>query len=425
MTWKPFITGLVAATFMQAAMAQDTYNPEIQFVESLFQEAMQYREDGQIYKSIQLFETIIKQQPDLNRARLELAVAYHMSRRYEHAKEQLTQVLNNPDTPETVKLSITAYLAQLSSDIKSSKNRSTSSYYLSAGLFTDSNINLGPDDRSLTQLSSSAFEEDGSGAQLALSFAHRSRGRELLEVGDSLLDFEWLSQATLYNKAYGSGESDFNLGVISLNTGPALFSKKSWRAALNFKLDKVYFGNKPYAEYLGINPVFTLNATDNMEITVANTTTKRTHEKEADQGLDGSQTNWDINISQFYHRKQIGIQAGFKHHDNGASANKLHFTGGEVYIGGQLPVWKNARAYLTLSSRDYHYQAPDGIESTTLKRKETERLVIMGVSHDFRSGALKSWSVNAQYSYRDNESNIDAFSYDRGILELNLRRYFL
>ena len=125
-------TCLCTALLLPPAFAEDAIDPE-----ALFNEAMSYRQDGELFKSIEIFESILSNQPSLNRARLELAVSYHLTRRYQDAKEELTRVLNDPETPDGVKLSITAYLAQLSGDIKTAEQRSTSSMYISAGIFTD------------------------------------------------------------------------------------------------------------------------------------------------------------------------------------------------------------------------------------------------------------------------------------------------
>ena len=405
----------------QQSFAAETIDPE-----ALFEEAMQYREDGELFRSIEIFETILSNQPDLNRARLELAVSYHLTRRYDEAKAELTKVLNNADTPEAVKLSITAYLAQLSGDIKESSNRSKSSIYLSAGLFTDSNINLGPDSIIAKDLEdTTSAEKNSTGTQVLLSFSNRSRASKPLNIGGGAIDFEWLTQGTAYNKSHvgDSEDSDFNLSVLSLSTGPALVNAKSWRAALNFKFDKLFFGNSPYAFYSGINPLFTYSFSNELEVTFENITTIKEYSDESlDNTLKGTSTSWGLDVAKFYTSSSIGIQAGAKYHDNGAEAAARHYTGAEFYLGGQMPAWKNARAYITISSRKYSYE---GIEvGETDKRDETENLLSLGTNHNFKSGDLKSWTLNAQVTYTDNDSNFDAFKYDRSALEVNMRRYF-
>lgn len=409
---------LYASAAIQPVLANESLDPD-----SLFQQAMKYRQNGELFKAIEIFETILSNQPDLNRARLELAVSYHLTRRFNEARQQLIQVLNAPDTPEKVKIAITAYLAQLDSDIKSTAKRSSSSIYLSVGALTDSNINLSPD-------LPSASEESASGAQAMFSYSNRSRASQPFNLNDQSVDFEWLSQLTAYTKAYASGKSDFNFSNLSINTGPALIAQKSWRTALNFKLDKVYFGNEAYAKHVGINPFFTYSLRPDFEITLENYTTSRDYDQQQDQGLTGTATSWSLDFAKFYSKQSIGLQAGFKYHDNGAKSGILHYSGAEVYLGGQVPAWDDARAYLTFSSRDYRYKSIDTLGGFTAKRDETELLAVLGLSHNFRKGALRSWTLNAEYTFTDNDTNTQgdpgqtAFIFDRSTFELNMRRYF-
>lgn len=414
---------LVSACICSALLTSSAYAEDALDPETLFNDAMRYRQDGELFKSIEVFETILSNQPGLNRARLELAISYHLTRRYEDARDQLTEVLNDPETPDTVKLSITAYLAQLAGDIKTSAERSTSSMYISAGLFTDSNINLGPG-KNVTGVTPESLENSGSGGQFMFSYSHRSRASQAIHIAKTIVDFEWLTQASAYSKAYASGDSEFNLSVLTLNTGPALIAEEKWRAAFNFKLDKLVFGKEDYATYVGINPLFTYNIMKDLEITFENSTTAREYDKPTDNGLTGTQTMWGIDVAKFYASQSIGVQAGMRYHDNGAKAGNLHSTGAEFYFGGQMPAWKDALAYLTLSSRDYSYKSPDNVISKTTARDETELLAVLGVSHDFRNGPLKSWTLNAQYTYTNNDSNLEEFAYDRNIIEVNMRRYF-
>ena len=391
--------------------------------ETLFSSAMQYRENGELFRAIELFESILQSQPELNRARLELAVSYHLTRRYEDARTQLNTVLNDSSTPESVKLSVTAYLAQLNSDIKSANKRSRSSFFLSAGMFSDSNINLGPDNsRDIINLTPGAVKQGSGGVRGLFSYANRSRSSKPLAINGRAVDFEWLSQATAYAKAYGTGDSDFNLSILSLSTGPAMISSRNWRASLNFKLDKIYFGNDPYADSSGINPLFTYNIQNDLEITIENTTIVRDHSNTANKGLDGTLSSWDLNLAKFYNKQLIGVQLGVKYHDNGAANSQQHYRGAEIYLAGQMPAWKNSRTYMTLSQRDYNYMAADGNISDD--RSDTELNLQLGLSHDFRSGNLKSWTINAQFNYTDNDSNVDLFEYERNLVEVNMRRYF-
>ncbi|MDQ1362964.1 MAG: hypothetical protein QG652_824 [Pseudomonadota bacterium] len=408
---------MLAALSLSDVRAEEAVDPQ-----QLFEQAMQLREAGEIFNSIEVFELILSKQPGLQRARLELAVAYHQARRFYDAREQLMKVFNDPDTPENVKLTITAYLAQLGSDEKAMGIRTSSSVFVSAGLFTDSNVNLGP---TVETVAASSREISGSGAVAMASFSHVSRATGPFIINQKPVDMSWHSQATVYGKVHAGEEADFNLHVLGLATGPELVSDKDWRGALNIKLDKVYFGGNPYSFNIGLNPSFSLIFGDT-EILLENLTTLREYDSAANEGLDGVSKMYGMGVTQFFNNQTMAAEGGVRYHNNGAGTQALHSTGVEVYVGGQMPVWANARAYVQLSSRGYDYAAADAANTLhpTTARDETETRTTLGISHDFRTGTLKSWSLNGQVAVTQNDSNLAEFDYDRNVIEINLRRYF-
>ena len=117
---------------------------EADLVQQQFDEAMNNRESGKVYDAIKIFENILATNPYLNRARLELAVAYHEASLYEKAIEQFQIVLDDPETPESVRLAILAYIGQLYSDELEPEGSHKFSQYVKAGLIYNSNINVVP-----------------------------------------------------------------------------------------------------------------------------------------------------------------------------------------------------------------------------------------------------------------------------------------
>jgi len=410
---------ICSIVFTSLAHAEEALDPE-----QLFKDAMELRNSGQIFGAIELFETIVSQQPGLNRARLELAVAYHQARQFQNARDQLTKVLNDPETPDNVKLSITGYLAQLGSDEISVSKRTSASVYVSAGMFNDSNANLGP----TAELPGTTPENSGAGLTAMASYSHVSRSSRPIKSGKSLLDFEWNTQLSAYNKSYTtSSDSDFNLQVINLSTGPALISEGNWKLKLNIKADKVYFSGDPYSFNLGLNPVFSLDFTNDLQLLIENLTTVREFSNSSDQGLDGISKMYGLGVSKFFNKQTIGLDGGVRYHSNGAERGDLNASGAEVYLGAQAPAWTNAQVYLELRSRQYDYRtselAATGSGSPTV-RDETEQQLTLGLSHHFKSTPLKGWTLNAQLTHTENDSNDQNFEYDRDVIEANIRRYF-
>ncbi len=414
---------ILCAATLKPALAEEAMDPQ-----RLFEEAMQLRNNGDLFGAMEVFETILSRQPGLGRARLELAVAYHQAHRYEEARQQLQKVLDDPETPAAVKLSITAYLAQLNSDEKKAAKRSSSNVYLSAGLFSDSNVNLGPtevqnpDGTAVTDIS-------GVGSVVMLSYSHRSRASQPVTINKKSVNMEWHSQLTSYNKMHSGEENRFNLNVLSLTTGPALIADKSWRAALNVKIDKIFFDADPYAYYVGLNPLFTLVFDKQLEVTYESRITAREFSTVAGQQLRGTEKMHGLSVTKYYEKSGIGVEAGLRYHSNGADEATLEAKGISLYLGGQMGVWEDGRAYFRAQARTYEYQAIDTLRGFAEARDDTELRMLLGVSHRFKAGVMKSWTANAQYTYTDNSSNtndaaLQALDYTRSVFEVNLRRYF-
>ncbi|MBU3990575.1 MAG: tetratricopeptide repeat protein, partial [Gammaproteobacteria bacterium] len=96
------------AVGLSPAVAQETVD-----VEKLFKEGIFQREQGNVFTSIEALETVLSNQPSLHRARLELAVAYFRAMNYEQAQQQAQRVLDDPKTPENVRLAVLAFMAQI------------------------------------------------------------------------------------------------------------------------------------------------------------------------------------------------------------------------------------------------------------------------------------------------------------------------
>jgi len=409
----PTLTLVCATILSPMVYAEETIDPE-----SLFKEAMELRESGEVFTSIEILESILSNQPGLNRARLELAVAYHRALWFKEAREQLTNVLNDPDTPDEVKLTITGYLAQLGSDEKVAAQQTSSTVYVSAGFFTDSNLNLAPS-AEISGAPSTVTEQSGEGMVAMASYSHTYRSSDSLRANNKVVQFEWQSQATAYSKAYSSGNSDFNLHFLSLATGPAWISKKHWKAKLNLQVDKIYYAGEDYSLQIGLNPSFTLILDNQLEITAENRSTIREFEDSPD--LEGLNKMHGIQISKYFSKRSMNIQGGIRYHSNGAEAAHLHANGAELFIGAQIPTWTNGQVLAHMSSRGYEYKA--GTLGND-PRDETETHFRLGVSHKFDDGLLKSWEVNAQVNHTSNDSSDSDYDYDRNVVEMNLRTYF-
>jgi tetratricopeptide (TPR) repeat protein len=112
--------------------------------EQLFEAGMEALEDDRLQSAMRAFQSILSQQPGLHRARLELALAYYQALQYDEARQHAQQVLDDPQTPPEVRVTVLAFLAQLEKDQQAFLVRHTFKPSIGVGLMYDSNVNVGP-----------------------------------------------------------------------------------------------------------------------------------------------------------------------------------------------------------------------------------------------------------------------------------------
>jgi len=79
-------------------------------IDALFNEGLEILEGDDPAQAIAIFEGILRDQPDLNRVRLELALANLRALNYAEARRQAQLVLNDPSVPNSVASSVRRFL---------------------------------------------------------------------------------------------------------------------------------------------------------------------------------------------------------------------------------------------------------------------------------------------------------------------------
>lgn len=391
-------------------------------LQTMFDQAMQTRESGKTFEAINLFEAILNNQPTLNRVRLELAVAYHQATRYQDALREFKRVLDDPETPENVRLSILAYLGQLTSDELTPESQHSFSYYTKLGALHNSNINATPG-AGLSPLKgiSSAAEISSSGMDINLSASHRFRRKAPLDILGTATFFEWQSQAGVSANLY-SETSDYDYTVASINTGPAFIAPGRWRSNIALRVDQITLGGSRLALFSSLNPAITFDLGEYRNITLEASLTSHRYDKSTDAGRDGSETMVGTGYSMLVNNHQTGLEGGFRLRQNDADNAGYSFDNRELYFSGFTALSAQAAIYLRLNHHQYSYDAPDPTFSIT--RDESENLYAIGYNRDLRSGLLNKWTFNLEFSTNSNTSNVPNYEYDRKLFSTSLSRYF-
>jgi len=390
--------------------------------QKIFDLAMEERDDGKVYDAIEKFEYILSRRPSLNRARLELAVSYHRASQYEDALREFQIVLDNPETPEKVRLAILAYLGQLTSDELKPQYENNFSYYTKAGLMYNTNINFAPL-RGSPIYNIPAGQDTGSpGLDTFLSASHQYRDNKPFNTDGAATLFEWQSQVSWTGNNY-TRDSDFSVNIISASTGPAFISTGRWLGAINLQIDQTFFGPSVLGTFVSINPHITFDLGDYRGITLEASYMNNDFSRSVDLGRDGHSALAGAAYSTLFGGGDDGIEAGFRLTDQTADDAQYGYNSAEIYFGGFVDTGNTSNVYLNLNFEQYEYDAADSISGTV--RDEIESRYLLGYNWDINTGTLAGWTLNTYFSYTKNNSNVDFYNYDRKIIAINLARYFL
>lgn len=400
-----------------------------QRLEAMFAEGMEALEDNRLRSAIGVFSNILGTNNNLHRARLELAVAYYRALNYAEARRLAESVLNDPTTPQSVRVTITAFLAQIKAEEQKFTTPHEWKRHLSFGVMRDTNVNLGP--------GSDFVNIDGvlrpvvDGGQLgdnalyySAGFSHRYNPGRIVPMGEQNGQLFWQSEASLYHRDYDRYGEDFNLTVLHAATGPAWVLLKRWRGAINLNADYVWLGDSRLASFVGIEPVSTWQFT-NGELTLDAELSQRRYDKAQDQRRDGLFFNYGGLLSLYFADRQVvgqfGLHYGRFDADGEEFSNSVH----QQSLGLLGFAGRDTRLYARFVQRFYDY---DGVPAGfTRARNERERRWLLGIEYDFMRDAASprdKWTLNVNVNRTFNDSNLDVFEYDRTQLFGGISRTF-
>ena len=402
-------------------------------LEKKFLDAVESREAGDLAKAISELENILAASPNLGRARIELAVAYYRSKLFNEARKAAQTVLNDPNTPEEVRLTVTLFLAEIdaqeiayqAAQEKAAKERHQFSGLVKLGVGTDDNVNAGPSGGTITigdtvlNFTPGTLPRDDEFVALTARLNHRYTMPELLNIGSKPVKGLWQSTAGIYTKQYQT-DNDYTLDVFTLSTGPAFLSQTNWHASIPLQIDYIRLGSDDLGVYTSLSPTYTLIHNDT-EFTINPLWQNREYDQVANEGIEGEYYGVSIDALHKFNDKVTG-RLGVSAHEGDFDDSHSSFSETSVFGSVLFNAWENGTVYLDgrLIDKDY-----DAVHPTyALQRDDEYNSVSLGAVHTFKEGDLAKWSINAKATVTDNSSNIAAFDYDREVYVLEVSRNF-
>lgn len=417
---------LASSLFTAPAFAQPD-NGDAAETERLFNEAMAALNADDLRTARNRFQNLVDSKPNLHRARLELARVHYLSYNYESARAETQTVLDDPNTPPDVRVTLLAFLAQLDKDeqVLADRHRWGGSIYL--GTIFDSNVNVGPDRDTIefggaqVPLTAASRETSDMGANISGGITHNYSPGVTFELAEHSGFFVWQSQLYGTFRQYFD-EDDFSLGVLTLRTGPAWIVPRHWQAGIGLQFDQIWLGGDNLALFSTLNPNITWQFGELWDLTASITVTDRAYKEASNRPREGLYTAAAISASHLLIESGVRLQAGIGYSSFDAEEDEFSQTGPDAFLGFSASPWRNGTVYARVSWRQYDF---DGQQpGFGFARDDDELRYSLGFQHDFQSGFLQNWQLLGSVGSTDNSSNVPIFDYGREQYNLGLSRNF-
>lgn len=395
--------------------------------ELLFTQGMESRIEGRLYSSIEAFQQILEEYPELHRARLELAVSYYNTFNFDGALQEAQTVLDEPDIPPNVRIAILAFMAQVKKDQERFTLTGDWQFPVMIGYMHDSNVSAGPDSRAISGYPGFTLDdEDTENSDSAWYFnggvEHVLQTGKYFRFGEQPASLLWKSKVNIYHRAYFD-EHDYNLTVYTFRTGPALLSTGNWRASLDLQEEVIRYGGEDLADYTSLIPQFTWYFENGIELGAECLFTHRSYAQDEDTNRTGDYIAPQISIGYVTKDNKFAFQGHAAFFNEDAKATRKSNDGYNLFLGGSWNFLADTSLLAMVNYRDTEY---DGREPLFNKaRDEDEWRSTLGIRHTFKDmGAATDWSIGANITYTDHESNVSIYEYDRTQVSLYLQHRF-
>lgn len=393
-------------------------------IEDQYRQGLYLRETDRPYSAAETLESLLQANPALNRARLELAVTYYRIDEFAKARAQAQQVLDDPKTPDNVRLSVQSFLTQLELDEKRLFGQPHKFEFSGvAGLVFDSNVTAGPTSTLLPNgftLDASGKPKSDWGVDLQAGVTHTWQSPSPVRLGETSTRFNWTTSGSVYHRGYDQ-EKAYNLGVVTLATGPGLIARNGMRGNLNMQLDHITLGGENLANYWSISPSVALPVAQG-EFGLDYQYINRQYHREIDQGRDGHYRSIGLSYGHLSFNNRVAIQGGVRFSVEEDRDDRFSNNSSEPFIGAHWQAWNGGDLYGRLSHRHSIFKAPEALFD--LIRHENENRVELGANHRFQGGWLDKWQWANSVTYIRNAANISLYDYRRTLFVTTLGRSF-
>ncbi len=391
-----------------------------------FAAALQAIDEDRLKTARTLLDGILTSNPSMHRARLELARAQYLSMDYDSARREAQRVLDDPNTPASVRTTVLAFLAQIDEDEKEFGVRQKWTPSLYVGMMYDTNVNVGPN-QDVIEIGGTRFSVEKNHHDFAAvinpGVTHTYNPGYRFDWGEHSGLILWQSSLNGYYRRY-LDETDFNLGVLTARTGPVWVVPRHWRASIGLQGDQIWLGDGRLAFFTSLNPAITWQFGDATEFGLEGVLTRRAYNRDRDSVREGWYKWIGATLGQYFLGQKLAVKggAGYFWFDTDDDAERFACDGPDLFLGVVAQAWTNGSVFARIGYRNFQFEG--GEPGFPNPRDEDEYRYIVGFQHNIKSGLLSKWALSGNWTHTKNDSNVPIYDYDRDQFSLGLSRSF-
>lgn len=363
-------------------------------------------QSGRHELAVEKLKRLIAAQPDLHRARLELADVYIQTGRLKEARREL-ETVRAGDPPEAVRQGIDRRLAL----IERRQQKLSWQVAFSQGYQYDDNVSSGPDDHQVSvsggtlSLNRTQQEVDGN---VWLTRLLANARYDLGAPGD----FFWNAGINFYNSVV-SDHSEFNYTRTDITTGP-LWAGPRDLVRLNLGYTDSSYGSERLSSAVHLDPSVEHFFTPAVSLQAAYTYADEDYRESKLAGADNRLHRLSFGPN-FYLRERRHVVAAYYTYETRKAELSRNTYDADVLTATyftRLPTDTELFVYWSWFDRRYESAPP----LYGAKRKDRRHTFSLTATQRF----WERYFASLGYTYMLNDSNAKLYDFDRNILTLNL-----
>jgi len=419
---KKIIVAAMAIALTGPVMAEEIDD----VINQQFLEAINMRDSGDLFASIEMLEKLIAAQPEYKRAELELAVAYFRATLFDQAKAHAEKVLADPKTPVEVKDTIQVFLTQLADQqAAEAEDRHKFEGAVGIGFGRDSNVNASPADELVDinglqfTLAEESIAQTENYGTVSAQITHQYKIPGRFDIGSRPVKGLWNTTVAGYRKAFRD-LGEYTLNVATFQTGLGLISATNWRAGVNFRYDHIELGGDRLGAFRGVNGNYTFIDGAN-QFTFNGEIIDQVYDSDANKGRQGIKKAMGASVQRQI-KPNLAATLGYDIARNEAKEDNKQYFSRKMQLGLFYAMSPQTLLYGQASYQTFDYNGVEAVYNTA--RNDRQKAGTIGMSHTFKSGMLEDWKLNGKMTRYINDSDISIYEYTRTDTSVELNKNF-